>query len=90
MTVELKPELEAMIQERVRSGAFSSAEEVIERALEYLNAEEDWLTENRARIAADIEEGWAEAQAGELISGEEISAEMQQFKEEWKKQHRPF
>ena len=34
MTVELKPEIEALIQKRIESGAFSSAEEVIERALE--------------------------------------------------------
>jgi Arc/MetJ-type ribon-helix-helix transcriptional regulator len=36
MTVELKPEIEALIQKRLQTGAFSSAEEVIERALEFL------------------------------------------------------
>ncbi len=37
MTVELRPEIEALIQKRIQSGAFSSAEEVIERALEFLS-----------------------------------------------------
>jgi len=37
MTLALKPEMEALIQKRRQSGAFSSAEEVIERALEFLD-----------------------------------------------------
>ena len=89
MTVELKPEIEAQIQKRLQSGAFSSVEEVIERALEFLSAQEDWLTDNRVDIASQIQEGWEEAQMGELTDGEKVRAEMQQFKEDWKKQHRP-
>jgi antitoxin ParD1/3/4 len=88
MTVELKPETEALIQERLRTGAFSSAEEVIERALEFLSAEEDSLGDNRVEIAAQIQEGWDEAQRGELTDEENVRAEMQQFKEDWKKQRR--
>ena len=86
MTVELKPEIEALIQKRLQSGAFSSAEEVIERALEFLSAEEDWLANNHDEIATQIQEGWDEAQRGELIDGERVRVEMQQFKEDWKKQ----
>jgi len=88
MTVELKPEIEALIQKRLQSGAFSSVEEVIERALEFLSVEEDWLADNRDEIATQIQEGWDEAQRGELIDGESVRAEMQQFKEDWKKQRR--
>lgn len=88
MTVELRPEIEALIQKRLQSGAFSSAEEVIERALEFLSAEEDWLADNRDTIAAQIQEGWDEAQRGELTDGENLRAEMQQFKDDWKKQRR--
>jgi putative addiction module CopG family antidote len=88
MTVELRPEIEALIQKRLQSGAFSSAEEVIERALEFLSAEEDWLADNRDTIAAQIQEGWDEAQRGELTGGENFRAEMQQFKDDWKKQRR--
>jgi len=88
MTLELKPEIEALIQKRLQSGAFSSAEEVIERALEFLNAEEDWLADNRDQIAAQIQAGWEEAQRGELTDGESVRGEMQQFKEDWKKQRR--
>jgi putative addiction module CopG family antidote len=89
MTVELKPEIEALIQKRLQSGAFSSAEEVIERALEFLSAEEDWLADNRGEIAAQIQDGWDEAQRDELSDGESVRAEIQQFKEDWKRQRRP-
>jgi len=89
MTVELKPEIEALIERRLRSGAFSSVEEIIERALEFLSAEEDWLADNRDEIAAQIQEGWDEAQRGELTEGGNVRSEMQQFKAEWKKQRRP-
>jgi antitoxin ParD1/3/4 len=83
VTVELRPEIEAVIQKRLQSGAFSSAEEVIERALEFLNAEEDWLADSHAAISAQIQEGWDEAQRGELTDGD-VRLEMQQFKEDWK------
>ena len=89
MTVELRPEIEALIQKRIESGAFSSAEEVIERALEFLSTQEDWLADHRDQIAARIQEGWDEAQRGELTDAEIVRAEMQQFKENWKKQRRP-
>lgn len=89
MTLKLRPEIEALIQKRLQSGAFSSAEEVIERALEFLSAEEDWLADNRDTIAAQIQDGWEEAQRGELTDGDSVRAEMQQFKADWKKQRRP-
>ncbi len=89
MTVELKPEIEALIRKRLQTGAFSSAEEVIERAVEFLCAEEDWLADNRDEVAFQIQEGWEEAQRGELTDGETVRAEVRLFKEDWKKHHRP-
>lgn len=87
MTLELKPEIESLIQKRLASGEFSSPEEVIERALEFLATEEDWLTENRESIRFQIQDGWSEAQRGNLTEGEDVCAEMQHFKADWKKQH---
>lgn len=88
MTVELKPETEALIQKRLESGAFSTPEEVIERPLEFLSLEEDWLAEHRDEIAANIQEGWDEAQRGELIEGDHVRSDMRQFKADWIRQHR--
>ena len=38
MTIELKPELERIIQEQIQSGHFRSADEVLDHALEALRA----------------------------------------------------
>jgi Arc/MetJ-type ribon-helix-helix transcriptional regulator len=83
MTVELKPSVEALVERRIRSGAYSSPEEVIERALEVLDAEEEWLKGDE--VGPAIQEGWDEAQRGELTDAEVVRAEMGQFKRDWEK-----
>lgn len=47
MTINLKPEDEQLIQKRLESGVFSSAEEVIHQALKSLDDKEDRLGEQR-------------------------------------------
>lgn len=83
MVIELKPETEALIQKRLESGAFTTPEEVVERALELLNAEEDWLAENRSQIADEIQDGWDAAQGGELVDADEVRLRMEARKQEW-------
>ena len=56
--------------------------------MEFLSAEKDWLTDERDEIATEIQEGWDEAQRGELTDAEDVRAEMRQFKEDWMKQRR--
>jgi Arc/MetJ-type ribon-helix-helix transcriptional regulator len=88
MTLDLKPELEALIRKRLATGEFSSPEEVVQYALESLGADEDWLADNRESIAARIQEGWDEAQRGELTGGDTVRSEMQRFKDDWMKQRK--
>jgi putative addiction module CopG family antidote len=83
MTVELKPTAEALLERRIRSGAYSSPEEVIQHALEVLDAEEERLKGDE--IGPAIQEGWDEAQRGELTDAEVVRAEMGQFKKDWEK-----
>ncbi|MGH9351517.1 MAG: ribbon-helix-helix domain-containing protein [Terriglobia bacterium] len=84
MTITLKPEHEQLIAEVLRSGAYHSPDEVIERALELLHEHESWLAENRAKI----EEGYAAAQRGELIDGDQVRARLEEHKRDWVSQHR--
>ncbi len=79
MTITLRPEHEQLIAEALRSGAYQSPSEVIERALEILHEQERWLAENRTRI----EEGYAAAQRGELIDSAQVRIEMQDKKRSW-------
>ncbi len=85
MIVELRPEAEALIQKRMRAGGLT-AEEVIERALEVFNAEEDLLAGTPEVIAAEIQTAWDEAQRGELADPETARAAMKAFKDHWQKQ----
>ena len=89
MVVELSPQQEALIRPRIESGAFSNAEEVIARALDYLNAEEDWLLANKTLIQEQIQEGWDEAERGELMDAEDVKAEMERFTTEWSRRNTP-
>jgi antitoxin ParD1/3/4 len=62
MSVSLTPQLEAMIHERVESGRYSSASEVVEEALRLLE-EREQLEHLRGLLAVGLER----AQRGELV-----------------------
>ena len=70
MNVSLTPELEAFVTERVASGRFQSASEVIRHGLRLLEKEEEsrqiMLHELRAKIAT----GLTQARRGDLVDGE--------------------
>jgi Arc/MetJ-type ribon-helix-helix transcriptional regulator len=83
MTVTLNPEQERRLADVVRSGAYQNAEQVFERALEMLFEQEEWLTENRVEIGAAVELGFAEAERGELIDGDEVRSRMAARKNAW-------
>lgn len=78
MTIQLKPETEALIQQDLdRGGAYESASEFVEQAVALLHEHEKWLAEDRSGIAAKIAEGYASAQRGDLVDGGESMARME-------------
>jgi antitoxin ParD1/3/4 len=79
MPITLQPEHERLVTEALRSGAYHSSDEVIERALELLHRRDAWLAENRAKI----DDGYAAAQRGELIDGDKVRARMAEKKRAW-------
>ena len=64
MNISLTPELEQMVQAKVKSGRYPSASEVVREAL-HLMDERDHLEELRQLIAVGIEQ----ADRGELVEG---------------------
>ncbi len=72
MNVHLLPELETLVQNRVKSDRYHSASEAVREAL--------WLFEKRDRIRElqvqelqkKINEGWASLERGEAVDGEEF------------------
>lgn len=68
MTIHLKPELEALIQKDVERGSYQSADEFVEQAVQMLHDQEQWLADNHPDIAAKIEEGYASAERGDILT----------------------
>jgi antitoxin ParD1/3/4 len=63
VNVHLTPELEDLVQSKVKSGRFNSASELVGEALR--------LLQRREEIRERIEEGWQSAKRGELVDGDE-------------------
>jgi putative addiction module CopG family antidote len=80
MTIQLKPEQEHRIAEALRSGAYSSTDDVIDRALEVLHEQDEWLLAQRQNIDAKIQRGIAELERGEGIPENELEAYLERLK----------
>jgi len=71
MIVELKPEQQQLLDRAARSGM--SPEEVLDQACAVIREQyqdDNWLTADKAAVAAQIAEGFAQAERGELHDGE--------------------
>jgi Arc/MetJ-type ribon-helix-helix transcriptional regulator len=88
MTIELKPETAAIIQSQLQKGAFANPEEIVERALEFLALEEDWLADSSTQINAEVQEGLDAAQRGDLIDADQVRTNFAKRKEAWLAEHR--
>ena len=84
MTLSLSPELQKFIEERVRSGRYSSAEEVVSAALAKLeqgerDARASWeeLDVLYPGFSGKVAEGLSDADAGRVSDGEEFFAELE-------------
>jgi antitoxin ParD1/3/4 len=84
MAIEIKrPEIEALIQQRLHSGAFESVEDVLIDALEMQSEREVWLQENKEAINAKIERGLAQLDRGEGIAGDQLRTRLAADKSAW-------
>ncbi len=68
------------IAEALRSGAYSSTDDVIDRALEVLHEQDEWLLASRQTIDAKIQRGIAELKRGEGIPEDELDAYLDRLK----------
>jgi Arc/MetJ-type ribon-helix-helix transcriptional regulator len=89
MQVNLPPDLETLVNKRLSRGGYTSVEDVFRRALEAQDAEESWSDEERRALAAHIEEGFLQAERGELIDGAQVRHEIQGMKDHWHQERAP-
>jgi len=74
MAIDLKPEQQRVIDLAIQSGAYQTPSDVLDRAFEILREQLDmeaWIALNREAVAAQIEEGFLQAERGELTPVEE-------------------
>jgi antitoxin ParD1/3/4 len=83
MVVSLTDELEQFIRSKVASGYFQDASEVVRAALCGMIDADGGVDPENERFRADIQQGWEQGQAGELISSAEAKSQMARFKEGW-------
>jgi Arc/MetJ-type ribon-helix-helix transcriptional regulator len=89
MQLNVPPDLETLINRRLSSGGYTSVEDVLRRALEAQDPEESWTDEERRALSAHIEEGFLQAERGELIDSAQARREIQALKENWLQERSP-
>jgi antitoxin ParD1/3/4 len=80
MNVSLTPELEELISQKVQSGRYTSASEVIREALRLLE-EQDQLRQKRlAEFGRKIDRGLAQLDRGEGVPGTQARSRLRRSK----------
>jgi hypothetical protein len=77
MILELKPEQQSILKRAAESGM--SPEEVLHQAFAVIHEQyrnDDWLLAGKDAIAAQIDEGFGQAERGELIDGDQVIQEL--------------
>ena len=72
MNVSLTPELERFVQGKVDSGLYNNASEVVREGLRLLKESD----EVRLKWREQIERGWSQAQAGQVVGGRKVVSEI--------------
>ena len=88
MNVSLTPELEKFVQEKVESGRYTSASEVVREALRLMEKRDQRLQEREAALKAfqaELDRRMAEADRGETIPAEEVFAQLRAYAAERRK-----
>jgi predicted transcriptional regulator len=78
MALHLKPEQQQILDRAARSGM--SPEEVLDQAFAIIHEQfrnGDWMLANKDAIAAQIEEGFGQAERGELVDADEAARILQ-------------
>ncbi len=72
MNVHLSPELEEIVQSKVKSGQYNSINDVVREALRLLEQRDEVFSLRKEEIRRQIEEAWQSAKRGEIVDGDEV------------------
>ena len=77
MNVNLTPELEKFVQNKVRAGRYNSASEVVREALRLLEERDDLKAIRKEEMRNKISQGLESLRRGEGADGEEVFARIE-------------
>ena len=81
MPLQLPTDLEALVQKRLASGDYASAEEVIRRALEAQEAEDSWTDEERRALDTKIDQALEQVATGKTYGAAEARQKLATMRE---------
>jgi antitoxin ParD1/3/4 len=67
MNISLTPELESMVQEKLQTGMYTSASEVVREALRLLRQRDEFRSAQLAELRSEIAIGLEQADRGETV-----------------------
>jgi antitoxin ParD1/3/4 len=76
MDISLSPDLEQLVHEKVASGSYSSASEVVREALRLLQQHDQLQSVRLAELKREIAKGIEAADRGEFVPAEEVFQEL--------------
>jgi antitoxin ParD1/3/4 len=81
MQLTVPPDVEALVQKRLATGAFANAEDVIRRAMEVLDAEESWTEQERRALDEKIDQALEQVAAGQVNGPEQARLKLAALRE---------
>jgi antitoxin ParD1/3/4 len=72
MNVHLTPELEQLVQQKVQSGRYNSASEVVREALRLMEQRDELRAVELQQLRSRIDKGLTEARRGEAVDGDKF------------------
>ena len=82
VNISITPELDAFLQDRVKSGRYQTTSEVVREALRLLVRHEQERDEALLQLKAKLATGVGQADRGELIDGDEVFSELREMIQE--------
>lgn len=78
MNVSLTPELETLVHEKVDSGLYTSASEVVREALRLFKERDAYQQQRLADLKREIAVGLEDLKQGRVVPGEQVFEELEQ------------
>lgn len=78
MNVSLSPELELLIEQKVKSGMYNSASEVIRAGLRLLQEQDELKQVRLHELKLEVRKGLAQIDRGEVVDGDEVFRELRE------------